>query len=1534
MSIHSVSRWIGAATVLIALLLATAMQAFAAPMAASTAVQCTSFEDLALGTVYHVGDTFASNGLNFAVRQFVWADGTPTATGFVEVENGGRAGGAGQELEVNNSNLEVVLAAAVDGLRFRFGEYGGNLNIAINGDFRNFANLADIDGLVIGGVNVSVLNGFGNDSGGVRAVGAINTFAVGGQEFYVDDLCIGQDNPEQDPQGSRPDLGDAPDSSNHVGIANTAYPAINGRFPTVWQDPTGAPSGPKHLNVTPEGILGNALSAEREADGGPDQDVQNNILAGGADNANNDHFDDGWRNRGVPLLDCRPTVLRVRVAKHAAATLNTMYLNVWFDGTHDGDWEDVGQCEQEAGQNLAPRSSEWIVQNFTVNMAGIAAGGFADINVNTVRVLNLTPDQAHWMRFTLSEAPVVRPAAGGPADGRGPQAPNAFAHGETEDMIQRPQAPGNPGQLVIRKSVQATDQPIRVGSLISYTLELTHEGGTAPATTVLSDVLPVDVRLAGPIQVLEAVPQAGPLLAKVEHQTVFWHGALAPGGAVKIIIPAKVERCPANQEHLIRNMASARQTDGTIISAEATFAVQCAAGNPSAEVIVNQSIHPQNGPKQDEQAKELSAAAISLSPGPEMLEILPGQPLAHKIGVRNNGIIAILIGLFKYQHRDGDANPLGVPEYFQIEVPAGETRQIEGEIVINEDVLADGVIMQEVAFCLLDDATPVCPNPVDGPADLLHFAPAIKLAVRFRDLGDAPDSSNHFTKTMEAYAGIKAIFPTVFDPATGLPQGPMHVFPRPFHLGQLVSQEVEADRGPDVDPTNNILPLRDQANLDRHDDGLRPNLLSFTDCATTTIPVEVFISPRAAAYLTEQQGLGYLNVWLDSNRDGDWEDAVQCPAPVGGLPGVALEHIAIDQPVNVTTLGPGLHVINVRTGLVAWDAKLSDKPAWLRVTLSERPANNTLTAGAINYGDGRGYDRPFALGETEDYKLHFGQPVDGADVTIRKEGAVRQDFEGEPGFVNGEVIWHINYHNLGSEIASSVRISDVLPAGVPVEDAALEVRSVPNLAYTRDGNTLVFTAGDVEPGRGGNIVVRVKFRMVVEQLPTLTNKVVISANNDGNAENNRAEATVQLGLRSPLITGPGNGTTCNTTVEIHGRAVPGSAVDLYIDGALIATLSADAADGRWTHTATLADGTHTLYAIARKNGLTSPASATVTVIVDSALAYDPLSLRLIDANGNVRRPVDETGRTDADGWGVRLRANMHYTLTVEICCTDPNANATIEVPGVGEVGLTYDAARDLYVGSFTTGDRAADPQPEPMSLTVVCGDNEITFGGKILIDPEGVVYDVNTRQPISAAQVSCLEAVATAGSSDSATTFSLWPAADYDQINPQSTLADGYFSFWTPAGTYRLAASHAGYQPYRSVDIAVVDELVHYDVWLTPNIADAATQVIEMSDEGFNPAIVTVQPGAVIEWVNLDVDGHTATSDDLALSAASGAAAIRWDSGLLTGGESYKLRLNSTGTFTYVDRTNPANTATIIVSQATGNPDAEQVLIYLPVVQR
>ena len=78
----------------------------------------------------------------------------------------------------------------------RFGEYGGNLNLRINNDFRNFRNFADVHGTTIGGVNVNVLSGGnGNDSGKIKFTGTIQDqgnwghLAIGGQEFWIDDLC-------------------------------------------------------------------------------------------------------------------------------------------------------------------------------------------------------------------------------------------------------------------------------------------------------------------------------------------------------------------------------------------------------------------------------------------------------------------------------------------------------------------------------------------------------------------------------------------------------------------------------------------------------------------------------------------------------------------------------------------------------------------------------------------------------------------------------------------------------------------------------------------------------------------------------------------------------------------------------------------------------------------------------------------------------------------------------------------------------------------------------------------------------------------------------------------------------------------------------------------------------------------------------------------------------------------------------------------------------------------------------------------------
>ena len=82
-----------------------------------------------------------------------------------------------------------------------------------------------------------------------------------------------------------------------------------------------------------------------------------------------------------------------------------------------------------------------------------------------------------------------------------------------------------------------------------------------------------------------------------------------------------------------------------------------------------------------------------------------------------------------------------------------------------------------------------------------------------------------------------------------------------------------------------------------------------------------------------------------------------------------------------------------------------ERPAWLRVTLSERPSNKTLQIGDIRYGDGRGYADPFRTGETEDYLINRGDT--GADIAIRKWARVDRFDPAHP--EASRIAWVIEY---------------------------------------------------------------------------------------------------------------------------------------------------------------------------------------------------------------------------------------------------------------------------------------------------------------------------------------------------------------------------------------------------------------------------------------------------------------------------------------------------------------------------------------------
>lgn len=170
-----------------------------------------AFEDRVLNEVFVVGDVFVTEGVTCKVSEFYVPVGPPVMDGFADIDNLLNADGAGYEIHTNNINIIYDFVGSIGSqtdLTFNFGEYGGGINVAINGDLRLAANYSDLDGMMIGGVLFDVLSGgFGADAGTVRLVGVTDSLMIGGQENW-NDQPICQPTFEDRPLGEIKHVGD------------------------------------------------------------------------------------------------------------------------------------------------------------------------------------------------------------------------------------------------------------------------------------------------------------------------------------------------------------------------------------------------------------------------------------------------------------------------------------------------------------------------------------------------------------------------------------------------------------------------------------------------------------------------------------------------------------------------------------------------------------------------------------------------------------------------------------------------------------------------------------------------------------------------------------------------------------------------------------------------------------------------------------------------------------------------------------------------------------------------------------------------------------------------------------------------------------------------------------------------------------------------------------------------------------------------------------------------------------------------------
>ena len=270
----------------------------------------------------------------------------------------------------------------------------------------------------------------------------------------------------------------------------------------------------------------------------------------------------------------------------------------------------------------------------------------------------------------------------------------------------------------------------------------------------------------------------------------------------------------------------------------------------------------------------------------------------------------------------------------------------------------------------------------DYPIEINEHCP------EYRDFGDAPEMC-------QAYPGITGHFPTCLTPTAAGTQeitaacppistvpGPtgyvMHVSaaadPFSFWLGcgsPGVDGETDGkvnDNGTPFSACNSTVAVdcfetnfgltfgQDECYGDGVDAGIDPGKLKFVACQTATVDYKAFNCKTTVDV--------FLNILVDMNQDGDWNDNFICPGPtVTCAYEWAVKNV-------VVPLAPGCNLLTSPAFLMGPNAG----NGWLRITITTAPVSDDFPwDGSAGGPGGQGF---FQGGETEDYPIEINGTCD------------------------------------------------------------------------------------------------------------------------------------------------------------------------------------------------------------------------------------------------------------------------------------------------------------------------------------------------------------------------------------------------------------------------------------------------------------------------------------------------------------------------------------------------------------------------------
>ncbi len=809
------------------------------------------------------------------------------------------------------------------------------------------------------------------------------------------------------------DMGDAPEGS-------LAYPGVIGHFPTCLAQtalgtqelacaPISTPPGPTghviNVNLAGNGYwlgCGAPAIGPSGIDSEPDAKVNSDgsafsfctptLAVDCVENAfgmkfgQDECYGDDDAGLASPVVFTACQSLAVPFRTYSCATYSrTAYLNVLVDWNHDGDWNDNLQCP---GATAAPCVYEWAVKNVPIQIPP----GCGTLRTPPIPA-GPTPGPA-WMRITISDEPVTDdfPWAGSA------NTPSGVLHGgETEDY-----------PVTIR---QVTDPCLGYTDFGDAPEGIpAYPGGVIGAFPTCLTPGPVGTVEAACPPISTAPGPAG----YVKHVTAstdavkFWLGCgapAAPGGGVDSETDGKVTSTAG----------------GTTSACSSTVAPDCFEAAWGGVMTFGQ-----DECYGDDDAG-VSAPVTFIACQPNTVTFT-----TYNCGVRTEAYLNVLVDW----NEDGDWNdnfqcgPAGACAY-EWAVKNALIAMPPGCNTVTSPAFLGGPRTGHGWMRITVTPQPVGDDfPWNGSAGLpggafiggetedypVTIASPDPCQIAYTDFGDAPEgfvaysdgTLGHFpTCTSPTAAGTQEILcGTALSSPPGLTGYVEHqaLASDPVHFWLGCGLATDPTRGVDSEadgksslvsgsvftgPTscNAATPLttdcdqsawglvfgQDECYGDL-DAGLA-SFVSFRACSLGAVPYQAFLCVKDPAISQVQ---AYLNVLVDWNQDGDWNDVLGC-GTVGAAPQCAPEWAVKNVPIVLT---PGCN------SLVTPNFRVGPKPGegWMRITLSEAPAPEDFPwNGTLSYANGY-----FLRGETEDYPVTIRPP--NVDVT----GDVPGDLEFSP----------------------------------------------------------------------------------------------------------------------------------------------------------------------------------------------------------------------------------------------------------------------------------------------------------------------------------------------------------------------------------------------------------------------------------------------------------------------------------------------------------------------------------------------------------